>query len=50
MVSEFVDNDTSPINILFSQDFIDKYKTMYESVKKYKAMGSIDAISYILTT
>ena len=51
MVSEFVDNDTSPINILFSQDFIDKYKTLcMNQLKKYKAMGSIDAISYILTT
>ena len=51
MVSQYVDNDTNPINILFSQDFIDKYKRLcMNQLKKYKSMGSVDAISYILTT
>jgi hypothetical protein len=51
MVDQMIENDTHPINILFSNSFINKYKRLsLNQLKKYKAMGSVDAISYILST
>lgn len=51
MVDRMIDNETHPINILFSNSFINKYKSLcLKQLKKYKVMGSLDAISYILST
>ena len=51
MVDQMIENDTHPINILFSNSFINKYKRLsLNQLKKYKAMGSVDAIAYILST
>ena len=50
MVNRFIDNDTHPIAILFSDKFIKDYKNLcMKQLEKYQTMGTIDAISYILT-
>ena len=38
-----------PINILFSNKFIDITKNVMLQLMKYKEMGPVDSISYILT-
>jgi len=49
MVYRFINNETHPINILFSRKFINQYKLLcLRQVKKYRDMGS-DSISYILS-
>jgi len=50
MINRFIDNDTHPIAILFSNKFIEQFKkTCMKQLEKYQKMGTIDAISYILT-
>lgn len=50
MVTNYVDNDTHLIDILFSDGFKTKYKRLcLNQLKKYKSMGSTDSITYILT-
>jgi hypothetical protein len=49
MVDRYVENDTNPINILFSPDFISKYKKLcLNQLEKYRSMGATDAQTYIL--
>ena len=50
MVNRFIFNDTHPVNILFSNKFIQNYKQLCMlQLMKYKEMGPVDSISYILT-
>ena len=50
MVNNYVDNDTHPVDILFSEGFKTKYKRLcLNQLKKYKSMGATDSIAYILT-
>ena len=49
MVDRFVNNDTHPVEILFSDGFIIKFKkSCLKQLKKYKSMGSVESIAYIL--
>ena len=49
MVERYLDSDTNPINILFSPDFIEKYKKLcLKQLEKYRSMGAVDAQTYIL--
>ena len=48
MVNRFIFNDTHPVNILFSNKFIQNYKQLCMlQLLKYKEMGPVDSISYI---
>lgn len=50
MINRFIFNDTHPVNILFSNKFIQKYKQLCMlQLMRYKEMGPVDSISYILS-
>tara|TARA_B110000967_G_C18873431_1_gene556797 strand:+ start:848 stop:2011 length:1164 start_codon:yes stop_codon:yes gene_type:complete len=49
MVDKYIDNDTNPVGMLFSNTFVDKFKkSCLIQLRKYKAMDKKDCISYIL--
>ena len=50
MVDRYIENETNPVGILFSDGFVEKFKRLcLRQLKKYKAMGFTDSITYILT-
>ena len=50
MVDRYIENETNPVGILFSDSFVEKFKRLcLRQLKKYQAMGFTDSVTYILT-
>jgi len=50
MVDRYIENETNPIGILFSDNFVERFKKLsLNQLIKYKNMGYTDSITYILS-